>query len=211
MPADTRVLVIAGPTATGKTSLGIRIARELNGEIISGDSIQIYRGLDIGSAKASVQEQSQAVHHLIDIKDPKENYSVKEFQDLARDKIEDITSRGKLPIIVGGTVNGNIRTSADSYVTQQGKCKGEIFTKNLFVEGNVEAKSVVEDTAQIKNTGVYNGYMETTKLDTEYGSVFNGSLNLKMKTTPAPVAETAVEPTTSEGKREVFDIEMSFK
>ena len=103
MPAATRVLVIAGPTATGKTELGIRLAQELNGEIISGDSIQVYRGLDIGSAKASREEQMLAVHHLIDIKDPKENYSVKEFQELARAWIADIAKRGKLPIIVGGT------------------------------------------------------------------------------------------------------------
>ena len=96
MPAATRVLVIAGPTATGKTELGIRLAQELNGEIISGDSIQVYRGLDIGSAKASREEQMLAVHHLIDIKDPKENYSVKEFQELARAWIADIAKRGKL-------------------------------------------------------------------------------------------------------------------
>lgn len=98
-----KVLVIIGPTAVGKTSFGIKCAQEFNGEIISGDSIQIYRGLDIGSAKATKDEQAQAVHHLLDIKNPKDSYSVKEFQEKARELIDDINKRGKLPIIVGGT------------------------------------------------------------------------------------------------------------
>ncbi len=98
-----QVLVIVGPTASGKTSLGIKCANKYNGEIISGDSIQIYRGLDIGSAKASKDEQSRAIHHLIDIKDPFDNYSVKEFQEKGRALIDDITNRNKLPIVVGGT------------------------------------------------------------------------------------------------------------
>ncbi len=98
-----QVLVIVGPTASGKTSLGIKCANKYNGEIISGDSIQIYRGLDIGSAKASKDEQSLAIHHLIDIKEPFDNYSVKEFQEKGRALIDDITNRNKLPIVVGGT------------------------------------------------------------------------------------------------------------
>ncbi len=98
-----KVLAIVGPTAVGKTDFGIRMACRYDGEIISGDSIQIYRGLDIGSAKPNEIELSQAVHHLIDIKDPKERYSVKQFQDLARQCIQEIGTRGKLPIIVGGT------------------------------------------------------------------------------------------------------------
>ncbi len=98
-----KVLVIVGPTASGKTAFGIRACEKYNGEIISGDSIQIYKGLDIGSAKASHKERKQAIHHLIDIKEPFENYSVKEFQELGRKYINDLTSKGKLPVIVGGT------------------------------------------------------------------------------------------------------------
>lgn len=98
-----KVLVIVGPTAIGKTEFGIRCAETFYGEIISGDSIQIYRGLDIGSAKPTQEELKRAVHHLIDIKDPKENYSVREFQKLSREAIDLISSKGKLPIIVGGT------------------------------------------------------------------------------------------------------------
>ncbi|MDO4198517.1 MAG: tRNA (adenosine(37)-N6)-dimethylallyltransferase MiaA [Erysipelotrichaceae bacterium] len=98
-----KVLVVVGPTAVGKTSFAIDMANRYDGEIISGDSIQIYKGLDIGSAKATKEEQSRARHYLIDIKEPDENYSVKEFQDLSRHYIDEITRKGKLPIICGGT------------------------------------------------------------------------------------------------------------
>ena len=98
-----KVLVIVGPTAVGKTSFGIKCANSFNGEIISGDSIQIYKGLDIGSGKASKQELAMAKHHLIDIKEPNDNYSVKQFQDYSRELIEQISNKNKLPIIVGGT------------------------------------------------------------------------------------------------------------
>lgn len=98
-----KVLVIVGPTAVGKTRFGIECADRFNGEIISGDSIQIYKGLDIGSAKPTKEELSKAVHHLIDIKEANENYSVKEFQELCRRYIKEISDQGKLPIIVGGT------------------------------------------------------------------------------------------------------------
>ena len=98
-----KVLVIVGPTAVGKTQFGIKCANTFNGEIISGDSIQIYRGLNIGSAKPDQEELSKAIHHLIDIKDPDERYSVKQFQDLSRQLIDEISQKNKLPIIVGGT------------------------------------------------------------------------------------------------------------
>lgn len=98
-----KVLIVVGPTSVGKTAFGIRCSTEFNGEIISGDSIQIYKGLDIGSAKPTKEELSKAKHYLIDIKEPNETYSVKEFQDLGRMYIEKISSENKLPIIVGGT------------------------------------------------------------------------------------------------------------
>lgn len=98
-----KVLVIVGPTAVGKTSFGIECAKLFDGEIISGDSIQIYKGLNIGSAKPDKEELSSAKHYLIDIKDPDENYSVKQFQDLCREYIDKIAKDNKLPIIVGGT------------------------------------------------------------------------------------------------------------
>lgn len=98
-----KLLIITGPTAVGKTKFSIECAKKFNGEIISADSIQIYKGLNIGSAKATEEEQSQAVHHLIDFVEPNAEFSVSEFQKLAREKIDEIASKGKLPIVVGGT------------------------------------------------------------------------------------------------------------
>ncbi|OFI48310.1 tRNA (adenosine(37)-N6)-dimethylallyltransferase MiaA [Floricoccus tropicus] len=98
-----KVIVVAGPTAVGKTALGIKLAQEFNGEIINGDSQQVYKGLDIGTAKASKEEQEQAPHHLLDTKEITENFSAHDFVAEANILIEDIISRGKLPIIVGGT------------------------------------------------------------------------------------------------------------
>ncbi|MDR6124089.1 tRNA dimethylallyltransferase [Bacillus sp. SLBN-46] len=103
MNAKQNVLVIIGPTAVGKTKLSIEMAKRYNGEIISGDSMQIYRGMDIGTAKITNEEIEDIPHHLIDIKEPFESFSVAEFQELVRAKIAEIAKKGKLPIIVGGT------------------------------------------------------------------------------------------------------------
>ncbi|WHY02558.1 tRNA (adenosine(37)-N6)-dimethylallyltransferase MiaA [Neobacillus sp. DY30] len=103
MDSKQKLLVIIGPTAVGKTKLSIELAKLYNGEIISGDSMQIYRSMDIGTAKIKPEEMEEIPHHLIDIKEPDESFSVAEFQQLVREKITDIASKGKLPIIVGGT------------------------------------------------------------------------------------------------------------
>jgi len=98
-----KVLVVVGPTAVGKSSLGVDLAKMFNGEIISGDSIQIYRQLNIGSAKIDDKQKKVVPHHLIDIKDLKDGFSVAEFQKEARSLIDVITKNGNLPIVVGGT------------------------------------------------------------------------------------------------------------
>jgi tRNA dimethylallyltransferase len=98
-----KLVVIIGPTAVGKTKLSIELAKRLNGEIISGDSMQVYKGMDIGTAKIKPEEMEGIPHHLIDIKEPTESFSVAEFQQMVRPLISEITKRGKLPIIVGGT------------------------------------------------------------------------------------------------------------
>jgi tRNA dimethylallyltransferase len=97
------VIAIVGPTAVGKTALSIGLAKAYNGEIINGDSMQVYRELNIGTAKITEDEMAGVPHHLLDIKDPTDGFSVAEYQKLVRDKIEEIASRGKVPIIVGGT------------------------------------------------------------------------------------------------------------
>lgn len=98
-----KILVIGGPTAVGKTELSIELAKRLNGEIISADSMQIYKHMDIGSAKVSKEEMNRVVHHLIDVVDPSENFSVADYKEQGEKAIKEIISRGKLPIIVGGT------------------------------------------------------------------------------------------------------------
>ncbi|MFD1550005.1 tRNA (adenosine(37)-N6)-dimethylallyltransferase MiaA [Levilactobacillus fuyuanensis] len=98
-----KVLAIVGPTAVGKTSLAIDLAQKFNGEIISGDSMQVYRHLDIGTAKATPAEQAQATHHLIDVKDVDQQFTVAQFVVAAQELIPAITARGHLPIIAGGT------------------------------------------------------------------------------------------------------------
>lgn len=97
------VVAIVGPTASGKTALSLELAKRLNGEIINGDSMQIYRDMSIGTAKIKPEEMAGIPHHLLDIKNPDEPFSVAEYQTLVREKIEEIKSRNKLPIIVGGT------------------------------------------------------------------------------------------------------------
>ncbi len=97
------LVTLTGPTAVGKTDLSIRLAKALNGEIISADSAQVYRGLDIGSAKITPEEMKGVPHHLIDILDPAEDFDVTIFQHLAKEAIAGIYERGRIPIVVGGT------------------------------------------------------------------------------------------------------------
>lgn len=103
MSEKIKLIAVVGPTAVGKTALGIELAQQFNGEIISGDSQQVYRHLDIGTAKATPEEQAAAPHHLIDVRDVDANYSVYDFVVEASQAITEIASRGKVPIIVGGT------------------------------------------------------------------------------------------------------------
>src|SRR5574344_1606446 len=97
------VIVIVGPTGVGKTKLSIELAKKLNGEIINGDSTQVYKNLDIATAKITEQQMQGIVHHLFDIRDIKDNYTVYDYQQDCRKCIDDIINRGKTPIIVGGT------------------------------------------------------------------------------------------------------------
>ena len=97
------LLVITGPTATGKTALGVEAALTLNGEVVSADSMQVYRGMDIGTAKPTAEERRGVPHHMLDVADPRENYSAAKYAAQAAACVEDIRRRGKLPIVVGGT------------------------------------------------------------------------------------------------------------
>ena len=97
------LIILTGPTAVGKTSLSIELAKAVNGEIISADSMQVYRHMDIGSAKITPEEMENIPHHLIDVLDPDEDFNVVTFQKLAKKAAGDIWMREKIPIIAGGT------------------------------------------------------------------------------------------------------------
>ncbi len=97
------LFILAGPTAVGKTDISIMVAKELKGEIISADSMQIYKYMDIGSAKVTREEMQEVPHHLLDFLMPDQSFNVSQFKTLAEEKIKDISGRGRLPMVVGGT------------------------------------------------------------------------------------------------------------
>lgn len=143
------LVVILGETASGKSGLAMKLTQEFNGEIISADSWAVYRGFDIGTAKPSAQEQIKVPHHLIDVADPKKGFSAAEFKRLAVDAIDDISNRGKLPILIGGTglyidsliFDYNFLPAGPSNERQRlngldiKELLGEIKTKNIDLEG----------------------------------------------------------------------------
>ena len=98
-----KILVISGPTASGKTKLAVALAKARGGEVVSADSMQIYRRMDIGTAKPTAEEMDGVSHHMIDVADPEEDFSVARYVEMASACVDDIFSRGKLPIVAGGT------------------------------------------------------------------------------------------------------------
>lgn len=98
-----KLIILAGPTASGKTSVSIDLAKILGGEIISADSMQVYKYMDVGTAKISVEEMQGVKHHLIDVLDPKEDFNIVKFQNMVKCSIEEIVKNGHIPILVGGT------------------------------------------------------------------------------------------------------------
>ncbi|SEH25875.1 tRNA (adenosine(37)-N6)-dimethylallyltransferase MiaA [Selenomonas sp. KH1T6] len=142
-----RLIVILGPTAVGKTALSIALAKELGTEIISGDSMLVYKGFDIGSAKPSQEEQEGVPHHLIDIREPWENYGVTDFVSEAAHCIREINARGKVPILAGGTglyvkalLEGYEFNDTDgheeyrAYLEDLGRKKGKEYVHSLLSE-----------------------------------------------------------------------------
>ena len=103
MDQQKNIVVVCGPTASGKTALGAALALAHGGEVVSADSMQIYRGMDIGTAKPTAEEMTGVPHHMLDIAVPGEDYSVARYVQEAAAQVENILSRGRLPIVVGGT------------------------------------------------------------------------------------------------------------
>ena len=112
MSTKTPLLIIAGPTATGKSAAAAELALRMDGEVISADSVQVYRGMDIGSAKVTEEEMRGVPHHLIDCADPSETWNVVRFKELAKRAAEDIAARGRLPILCGGTLRQRLAQMA---------------------------------------------------------------------------------------------------
>ena len=133
-----KLIVILGTTACGKSGLGVELARHVGGEIVSADSRQVYRGLDLGTGKVTEEEMGGVPHHLLDVVDPNESYSVAQFQRDAYASIDDILARGKVPLLVGGT-GLYVRAVAEGYVFRdsvpdpalraelEGKSAGELY------------------------------------------------------------------------------------
>ena len=147
-----KVICIVGPTASGKTGLAIELAKKINAEIISADSMQIYKGLNVGTAKVTKEEAQGIPHHMIDICNPQDNFSVADFKRMCYDKIEDIIKRGKKVIIAGGTglyvnsvvydmnfedeqIDMNYRKELEDIAKQ----KGNEYLYNMLVEVDKEA------------------------------------------------------------------------
>lgn len=171
-----KVIVICGPTASGKTSLGIQIANLVNGEIISADSMQIYKDMDIGSAKPTIEERAQAVHHLVDFVDPDRRYSVADFKKDAESKIKEILEKNKVPIIVGGTglyVNSliyNIHYNEVETDLEYRKMLENIDVKDLYkmAEGiDSEALKKIASTDRKRISRILEIYHSTGKTKTE--------------------------------------------
>lgn len=151
MSIKPKVIVIAGPTASGKTALSIQLAKRINGEIISADSMQIYKEMDIGTAKPTLEEQEGIKHYLLDFLSPEERFSVSQFNELAKKAIQEILDKGKVPIIVGGT-----GLYIDSLVY------GIEFNKT---ETDLSYRKQLEE--QVKKEGLEKLYKEAIKIDPE--------------------------------------------
>ncbi|WP_025024015.1 tRNA (adenosine(37)-N6)-dimethylallyltransferase MiaA [Companilactobacillus nodensis] len=156
-----KVVAVVGPTAVGKSALGLKLAQKFNGEIISGDSMQIYRGLDIGTAKDSPEELSEVPHHLVDISDVTERYTVKDFQQKARRVVENLAENEKNSFVVGGT--GFYLNSLIQNLNLGGKADGdnELRKELLKIEKNSGIDGLVkvlrdEDPLAMKTIDISN-------------------------------------------------------
>jgi len=147
------LIIISGPTAVGKTALSIKLAKGINGSVISADSMQVYRGMDIGSAKITKEEMDGVKHYLIDILDPKDDFNIALFKQYAKEAVEEISAEGKIPIVAGGTgfyvqallydidfdESASENTSIRDELTLLAETKGNEYVHNMLKEIDPEA------------------------------------------------------------------------
>ncbi|WP_125153702.1 tRNA (adenosine(37)-N6)-dimethylallyltransferase MiaA [Clostridium rectalis] len=189
------LFILAGPTAIGKTSISIDIAKRLNGEIISADSMQIYKYMNVGSAKVTEEEMENVKHYLIDFVGPKEKFSASEFKDYAKDAIDNIWNKNKLPMLVGGTglyinsliYNYNFTEANEDkefrhYLEQLAKEKGKGYVHNLLKEVDIESYNNIHLNNLKRVIRALEVYHLTGKKMSEYKSsedIYNIPYNLK--------------------------------
>lgn len=176
MQEKPTVIVICGPTASGKTKLGIEVANKVDGEIVSADSMQIYKYMDIGTAKPTEEERKQAVHHLVDFVEPNKRYSVSDYKKDATNTIKDILKRKKVPIVVGGTglyinsliynIEYNEIETDLSYREELNKLDNETLYK-MAIEIDEEATKKVSQNDKKRLARILEIYKSTGKTKTE--------------------------------------------
>ena len=151
------LFILAGPTAVGKTEISIKLAQKLNGEIISADSMQIYKYMDVGSAKISEHEMKGIRHHIVDIIAPSEEFSVADFKERSQNAIDEITNKNKLPMIVGGTgfyINSLIYNYSFAS-TNKDELYREYLTKLADEKGNEHVHDMLKDIDEISYNKLY--------------------------------------------------------
>ena len=173
-----KIICIAGPTASGKTALAVELAKELNGEVVSCDSMQVYRRMDIGTAKPTVEERQGVPHHMIDVAEPDEDFSVSRYCEMASPIVDDIVSRGKTAIIAGGTglymdslIKGNTfapfpSTGVRERLEQQADAEGMDAMKALLASIDPEAAARIQDRKRLLRA--LEVYYETGETITEH-------------------------------------------
>lgn len=178
------VLVIAGPTASGKTSTALLLCEKLGGEVVSADSMQIYRGMDIGTAKATQEERCRIPHHLLDIRNPGDRFSVADYKTAATLVIQDIYDRGKQPVICGGTgqylsalIEGLTFTDIPTDLTLRAQLNDEAQTNGLellyerLLQLDPEAATRLASTDQKRIVRALEVYMQTGRTMTQHNLV----------------------------------------
>ena len=146
--SSERVAAIVGPTASGKTAVAIELAKIIPAEIISADSMAVYRGMDIGTAKPTAEERRQAVFHAIDIVDPIEGFSAGQFEQLARETIIDISARGKLPLLAGGT-GLYVRAALDGLDTRAAAPNQEIRNRLSAIAAEAGGEGLLKKLSEV--------------------------------------------------------------